>query len=343
VSSSRSRTALLAGGALAAAGALGWVAARARYGEDFEEVRPDLPESRELTVAGAGGTRLHVEQFGPSDGPALVLVHAWMCSLDLWHRQIAELAPPARIVAFDLRGHGRSAPAADDDYTIEAFADDLDAVLAETLAEGERAVVCGHSMGAMTIAAWALRHPDQVARRASAVALLGTGMGDLLTETLILRTPQALGPVKERVGRVVLSNALPVAQIPEPLLRAGVRQVAFGSDPRDEDVALVAHMVRECAPRVRAGSGGTLSQLDVFEGLGNLDVPTVVIAGLSDRMTPVSHSHRLAELLARPTDVLEVPGAGHMIPLEADRVVIEALRDLLAGARPPARAVSSPG
>jgi len=72
-------------------------------------------------------------------------------------------------------------------------------------------------------------------------------------------------------------------------------------------------MVREFAPRVRGATGGTLSQLDVFEGLGNLDVPTVVIAGERDRMTPVSHSHRLAELLPRPTEVIEVPGAGHMI------------------------------
>ncbi len=180
-----------------------------------------------------------------------------MCSLELWHREIAELTE-TRIVAYDLRGHGRSGPSAGGDYSIEAFADDLDAVLAATLAEGERAVLCGHSMGAMTIAAWALRHPDQVARRAGAVALLATGMGDLLTETLILRAPQALGPVRERLGRVVLTNELPLAHVPEPVLRAGVRQVAFGSAPRDEDIALVAHMVREFAPRVRGATGGPL-------------------------------------------------------------------------------------
>ena len=166
--------------------------------------------------------------------------------------------------------------------------------------------------------------------------MLGTGMGDLLSETLVLRTPQALGPVQEEFGELLLSNELPFAYVPEPFLRMGVRQVAFGADPRDEDVALVAHMVRDCAPRVRGASGGTLSKIDVFEGLGNLEVPALVIAGMRDRMTPPSHSHRLAELLPAKPDVIEVPGAGHMIPLEADQTVVASLRGLLAGEDAPA-------
>ena len=331
MSGSYRRNTLLAGGALVAAGAASWAAARARYGSDPQAARVDLPPSRARSVASADGTRIHVEEFGPADGPAVVLVHAWMCSLQLWHNQIRELSGEARVIAYDLRGHGASGVPGNGDYAIEAFADDLDAVLEASLAEGERAVLCGHSMGAMTIAAWGLRHQRSVARRAAAVAMLGTGMGDLLSETLVLRTPQALGPVQEELGELLLSNELPFAYVPEPFLRMGVRGVAFGSDPRDEDIALVSNMVRECAPRVRGASGGTLSKIDVFEGLDNLELPAIVVAGQRDRMTPPSHSHRLAELLPAKPDVIEVPGAGHMIPLEAPDTVVAALRGLLAG------------
>ena len=330
MSGSYRRNVAVGAGALAAASAAAWLAARSRYGSDLDEALVELPGSRARSVPSADGTRIHVEEFGREEGPAVVLVHAWMCSLQLWHRQIRELSGEARVIAYDLRGHGASSTPGNGDYGIEAFADDLEAVLDAALGDGERAVVCGHSMGAMTIAAWGLRHPDSVARRASAVAMLGTGMGDLLSETLVLRTPQALGPLQEEFGELVLSNELPFAYIPEPFLRMAVRQVAFGSDARDEDVALVAHMVRECAPRVRGASGGTLSKIDVFEGLDNLDLPAIVIAGQGDRMTPPRHSERLADLLPAKPDVIEVPGAGHMVPLEADETVVASLRGLLA-------------
>ena len=150
--------------AAAGAGAIGgaaWLAARARHTrEQLGPLAPGLPEGRASTVESADGTAIHVEEYGPAEGPPLVLVHAWMCSLELWHRQIEALAGEARIIAFDLRGHGRSGFAADEDYSIERFADDLDAVLADRLADSEQAVLAGHSMGAMTIAAWAHGHPE---------------------------------------------------------------------------------------------------------------------------------------------------------------------------------------
>ena len=70
-------------------------------------------------------------------------------------------------MAYDLRGHGRSRPAADGDYALERFGEDLEAVLAAAGAGGDHglATVVGHSLGAMSIAAWAERH-DARARAA---------------------------------------------------------------------------------------------------------------------------------------------------------------------------------
>ena len=331
---SASRRALAAGGALAAAGTAAWLASRARAARSETPARPFLPAGRAQTVRSADGTSIHVEQFGDPEAPPLVLVHAWMCSLELWHRQITALAPEARIVAYDMRGHGRSGFSDDYDYSIDAFGDDLEAVLGATIDPSRPAVLCGHSMGAMSIAAWAHRHPDSVAKHIRALAMVGTGMGDLITEALVVRGPAQLEGVRERVAQALMCTEIPFDDAPEIVMRRAIRYVAMGRDARDEDVALVARMVRACPRIVRGRSGGTLSELDVFDGLGNLDVPAVVIAGGDDRMTPTTGSRRLAELLPAKPEVVEVPGAGHMVPLEADETVTVAVRELLAAKTP---------
>jgi len=52
--------------------------------------------------------RLHHEDLGDGDAPPLLLLHGWAMSLEVWERQVAELAPRRRVVCADLRGHGRS-------------------------------------------------------------------------------------------------------------------------------------------------------------------------------------------------------------------------------------------
>jgi pimeloyl-ACP methyl ester carboxylesterase len=305
---------------------------------------PVTVEGRERTLRSHDGTEIHVREFGPEQGPPLVLVHAWMCSTELWHRQIDALSGEARIVSMDLRGHGRSGFAPNLDYSIESFGDDLQCVLEASLEPGERAVIAGHSMGAMTVAAWAHRHHSQVLARCRALAMIGTGLGDLTTEALVLRTPDGFERWKEVAGALLLSTEIPFAGAPMGIVRAATRRIAFGSAARDEDVALVAAMAHNCPRRVRGRSGGTLSTMDVFDGLVQLDVPATVIAGEEDRMTPPVHSHKLAERLPAKPAVTVVPRAGHMLPLEAADVVTAELRALLAcdeAAAEPASATAS--
>ena len=331
MSSPSGRRIAAAAAAVAATGGAAWLTSRARRAE-AEPLPSVLPDARTCTVASADGTEIHVREFGPENGPSLVLVHAWMCSIELWHRQIAALSEEARIIALDLRGHGRSSFAPTLDYSIEGFAEDLRAVLADRLADGERAVLAGHSMGGMTIAAWALEHPGEVPERCAGVAMIGTGLGDLASESLVIRAPERLDGLTERAEQALLTTEIPFDTAPEALVRAATRAIAFGTDCRAEDVELVARMVRACPRRVRGLSGGTLSRLEVHEGLAHLDVPATVIAGREDRMTPPVHAHKLAGLLPRSPEVIEAPGSGHMVPLEADALVTAELRRLLGEA-----------
>jgi hypothetical protein len=89
-------------------------ARRVRRDPEYERVNAQ-PNGRELQVTAADGTELHVELFGPEAAPTIVLVHGWTCALRFSTYQIQELPPEFRVVAWDLRGHRRSARAAGGD------------------------------------------------------------------------------------------------------------------------------------------------------------------------------------------------------------------------------------
>ena len=282
-------------------------------------------EGRALEVRSSDGTRLHVQELGDPGAPTIVLVHGWMCALRLWRHQLDALAEDFHLIAYDMRGHGRSGPAAGDDYSIEALAEDLQAVL-DARALNRPVVLGGHSMGAMTIAAWARDHGDEVRERVRGSALLSTGMGDLVTESLVLKTPARLGDARQRIGHAVMCSQAPLQAVPEPVLHRGVRYVALSPRATPGQVAFCERMFVECAPAVRGGCGGTLSTLELSDAIASLDVPTVVVAGTNDRLTPASHSRRFAAALPRLLELVEVPGAGHMTPVEAPVETTAALR-----------------
>ena len=68
-----------------------------------------LPRGRVLPVRSKDGIKLHAEVFGPQDGYPIVLAHGITCALRVWAYQIADLAKDYRVIAFDHRGHGKSA------------------------------------------------------------------------------------------------------------------------------------------------------------------------------------------------------------------------------------------
>src|ERR1700751_448503 len=112
------------------------------------------PEGRAQTVRSADGTALHLEAFGPEDGDTVVLIHGWTEALQYWVYVIRAMSRRGfRVVAYDQRGHGESEPAHGGDYAIERFGEDLEAVLGTCVPRGHLAIVAGHSLGAMSIAA----------------------------------------------------------------------------------------------------------------------------------------------------------------------------------------------
>jgi pimeloyl-ACP methyl ester carboxylesterase len=321
-----------AGVALAAAGAAVATMQRRhmrRIATDPEQsVLSSPPTGRPLAVRSADGTMLDAEVFGADDGATVVLAHGWTEMLSYWTYEIGELAGKGfRIVAYDLRGHGHSEPAVDGDYAMLRFGEDLEAVLAACVPDGRRAVVAGHSLGAMSIAAWAEHH--DVRSRVGAAALLNTGVGDLIAQQLLFPVPAFAQAVNKTVAvHGFLGTRAPLPHVSTPASHAAIRYIAFGHDASPAQVAFYERMLWACPPDARARIGIAMSEMDLHHALSHLTVPTLVIAGADDRLTPPAHAQKIAQMLPELAGLVVLPGTGHMAPLERATEVSRAIAEL---------------
>jgi pimeloyl-ACP methyl ester carboxylesterase len=288
-----------------------------------------VPARRETTVVSADGTRLHVAEYGRADGPTVVLSHGWTCSTLFWAPVVRLLAADHRIVAYDQRGHGRSAaPATRAGYSTARLADDLQAVLEAVVPDGERAVLAGHSMGGMTIMAASGRSP--VADRTAAVLLASTGSGRLLGATEVLPPRIGARRLRHLIHRQLLVSRMPLGPV-TALSKAALAYGILGVAPTPEQVTFTARIVHACRARQRSAWGRVLAVLDLDAELAAITAPTAVLVGTHDKLTPKVHAHAMAAALPDSLGVTELPGLGHMTPIEDPDAVARAIRTLVAG------------
>jgi len=316
------------------------VVGRARSGPDRHADEPfGSLHTAGRTVLADDGVPLHVEIEGDESADlTVVFVHGFTLSMDCWHFQRRDLGDAARLVFYDQRSHGASGRSSREHSTIDQLGADLEAVLRAVAPEGP-VVLLGHSMGGMTILALADQHPELFAKRVAGVALIGTAAG-AFAET-IFGIPGVVGRALRPVAPGVIRAANRRAALIEQGRKAGsdvvfmaTRKLSYG----DADVApsLVAFMERMVAATpidVMTEFFDTFLSHDKLDALQVLrDVPTLVLCGDKDRLTPVHNSQVMADALPDAESVV-VPGAGHMVMLERPAVVNGALRRLAARGR----------
>ncbi|MGW8553775.1 alpha/beta fold hydrolase [Streptomyces tubercidicus] len=284
---------------------------------------PPVPRTTR-TVTSADGARVYTEVHGPESAPAVVLAHGWTCSTAFWAPVVRDLATDHKVVVYDQRGHGRSPAAGPAGHSTHALADDLVAVLEATLETGERAVLGGHSMGGMTIMAAAER--PQLRERAAAALLCSTGSAELPAESTVfpLRSPQG----RRRAHGLMLRSRAPLGPV-SPLTRRALKYATMGPGATAEQVEACVRIVHGCPSGVRARWGAVLDGLELTGGAGRLELPTAVLAGTADRLTPLVQARRLASVLPDFRGLTELPGRGHMTPIEDPGAVSGRLRDLV--------------
>jgi len=230
------------------------------------------------------------------EGPAVVLIPGAGENHLLWPSALRRL-PNATVYAIDLPGHGRSETWGQE--FIEDYAADV--VKFVDAVGVERAVLMGHSMGGAVAQMIALTAPERVA----GLVLLATG-------------------ARLRVAPLILEGLQ--KDFEATILQIGAW--AWGPDADQRQVALSRQAAIETGPYVMLGDFVACERFDVRERLGEIRVPTLVMTGSEDRMTPPKLGQYLAEQIPGARFIL-VPGAGHMLMLEKPRRVAKAVREFL--------------
>ncbi|NUU20515.1 MAG: alpha/beta hydrolase [Streptomycetaceae bacterium] len=305
------------------------------------------PLRRIHTVTARDGASLHVVEYGPADAAVtVVLAHGWTLTHGSWAvaaRALTEAgdaaAPSVRVVTYDQRAHGRSSSGLARPFSIDQLGEDLFDVIEATAPTG-RIVLGGHSMGGMTIMALAAARPELFGDRVAGVLLVGTSSGQLvpveppfpLRVRLRGRATTRLFALGERRpalfarGRQIL---------PGPHTRSHVRAVKrnlFGPDADEAVVRSCAWMLHNTSVLALCGFFPALAAHDKAGRLAALaSVPVHIVVGDRDKLTPMSHSRRLAAEL--PHAELRVENAcGHMVLTERPQSVTVPLGELCRAA-----------
>ncbi|TDH50289.1 alpha/beta hydrolase [Mycobacterium eburneum] len=278
---------------------------------------------------------LNVTEWGADDADlTVVLTHGWTLSARIWEDVAASVVtadPAVRVLAYDHRGHGRSARVAT--ASIEQLADDLAAVVAQLVPDGP-IVFGGHSLGGMVLVALAQRHPQLVAQRAAGAMFVATSAGDLMGAIRRIPGTEALLKAALRIAERVRIPSRPLF-----LARQGARG-AFGRRPRRHDLNRVVRQGEQAQPAAVAALGRSIldhRRYPALRAYRHLDV--VVMAGSRDWLTSPIHAQRIADQLP-DSEVVVFDGAGHFLPYERREAVSAHLLNLVAKARRSARSLA---
>ncbi|MEO7274742.1 MAG: alpha/beta hydrolase [Vicinamibacterales bacterium] len=258
----------------------------------------------ERTVTTAQGT-LRVLDAGA--GWPVLLIHAFPLSADMWRPQLEAVPQGWRYVAPDLRGFGRS-PAGPTPPGVDDYAADVEAVL--DALEIETATIGGLSMGGYVTFALHRRAPERFTSLvlADTKAEADTADGrDARRKMSALVNERGVGAVADSMLPKLLSEQSRTSELP-----GVVRALIEGNSVQGVDHAIQALMTRP----------------DSTGDLATLRLPVLVIVGEEDALTPRADSERIVAATER-SQLVVVPGAGHLSNLEAPAAFSTALANFL--------------
>lgn len=255
------------------------------------------------------GAKLFVRQWG--SGPPVLFLHAWALNSQAWRYQMVALADAGfRCVAFDRRGHGRSADSGGG-YDMDSLADDVARVIAAL--DLKRLGLVGHSLGGGEAVRYLTRHSSKHVNRLVLIAPTTPYIGD----------PQHSDPAMFEQVRAAFRHDFP------GIVGANIAPFVVPATP-PWTVAWIMSMFGEVSLQAAIDCHRAFTTADFRAELPNVSVPTHVVHGDADASVPLAAGEATARLIPGAT-LSVVKGAPHgLLFTHVEQVNAELLRTLKA-------------
>jgi len=230
--------------------------------------------------------------------PNLLLIHGFPHDRTLWTGTAEALADDANVIAPDLRGFGEDRRPLPEAMTMEAYAEDLKALLDEHGVD--RAVLCGLSMGGYIALAFLERWPERV-------------QGLILCNTKATADTDEAKSARKETAQNAFGKGVPV-------IARGMVPKVLADRTRSEQPDLVnaaeAMMARQRPEAVAAAALGMALRPDRTPMLSTITVPTLIISGSEDGLMPLPTSEAMLKAIPG-SELVVIPGVAHLSNLEA--------------------------
>lgn len=238
--------------------------------------------------------KVHYEERGVDNSPTVVFIHGAGGSSATWFYQLKGLKDKLHVIAIDLNGHGQT-PDRNDEDTTDSYLHDIDLIVSNY----DRPILAGHSMGGALTQLYAKRHPESL----SGTILIGTGAKLRCNPMIFDLLRNDFEGYVEAVGEYMFHE-----DTPESMIEASKREV------------------RKCNPEIIYRDFAICDIFDIMNQVNSIDLPTLLIVGDSDIMTPVKYSQYLHDQLPKSTlEIIEQ--AGHSVMLEQWETVNDVIMD----------------
>jgi pimeloyl-ACP methyl ester carboxylesterase len=242
------------------------------------------------------------------NGEPVVLLHGYPFNRSMWHKQVEVLKETHRVITPDLRGLGESPLT--ETATMDEMANDVAALL-DSLGI-EETIIGGLSMGGYVTLAFTRLFPHRV-------------KGLILADTRPQSDTEDGKQNRERHAQLALSKGM--SAIAEEMLPKLLAPSTITENP--DVVVRVSNMILTTQPQGAANAQrGMAQRVDHTEMLSNINVPTLIIVGSEDVLTPPSDSEKMHEAI-KDSLLITIEGAGHCSNLENPEMFNAALVSFL--------------
>ena len=226
---------------------------------------------------------VNFEETGDPENTTIIFVHGAGGSAATWFMQLKGLSSDYHVVAIELNGHGKSPDRAEEDC-VHSYLHDIH----EVISKYDKPILAGHSMGGALTQLYALNHPEYL----SGIILVSTGAKLRVTPMVFNLLDNDFEGYVEAVGNFM-----------------------FHEDASEEMIEASKHEVRKCHPQIIHRDFELCDKFDIMDKVSQIKIPTLILVGDADMMTPVKYSTYLKDMIEGSL-LHVIERAGHSVMLE---------------------------